>query len=253
MTDGDGDGFPDKDGDGFACRLYQDENGKFVNDMIDAQGNKVTGAFDVVPILEDFIAAHPDFSYRNARAILAVTGYDGVFGYRTDFVTKDACAEGTKDGFTTDYYNNEVVGAKTLVQALKDTGYEIACYTYNLFGYGTESAESIKKDLDRWNLEVTPIVGDVSILIYPFGQDIAEYHADAYNDERYDVLRDAGFRYFIGQDNSTPSWAEVNPDYFRMTRRLVSGAFMAYSPDVFTDLFDPASVLSAARGTVPEE
>ena len=43
---------------------------------------KLGGQIDFVPILEDFIAEHPDFSYQGARAILAVTGHEGVFGYR---------------------------------------------------------------------------------------------------------------------------------------------------------------------------
>ncbi len=253
MTDGDGDGFPDKGGDGFAYRLLQDENGKFVNKMIDAEGNDVTGAFDFVPILEEFIEQHPDFSYRGARAILAVTGYDGVFGYRTDSETqKLSTEENPPKGYSPEYYENELLGAQTLVQALKDAGYDIGCYTYALFGYGDEEASSIEKDLELWKQEVTPVLGDVDILIYPFGSDIAEYHKDAYDGDRYDVLHDAGFRYFIGMDSSTKSWADVNSDYFRMTRRLVTGAHMAYSPEVFEDLFDASTVLNTARGKVPE-
>ena len=52
--------------------------------MIDTEGNEIVGNFDFVTILEKFIADHPDFSYQGARAILAVTGYDGLFGYRTN-------------------------------------------------------------------------------------------------------------------------------------------------------------------------
>lgn len=244
MTDGDGDGLPDKDGDGFASKLILDGNGNFTNEMVDAEGNLVTGSFDLVPILEDFIEQHPDFSYRGARAILAVTGYDGVFGYRTDY--------DTKENTESDYYNEQVLGAREIVQALRDGGYEIACYTYQHFGYGSETAARIEEDLDDWALEVTPVLGDVGILVYPFGSDIAEYHADAYDGDRYDVLRDAGFRYFIGMDSSKDSWVDVNADYFRMTRRLVTGAFMAYSPEVFDDLFDASTVLNSSRGTVPQ-
>ena len=46
---------------------------------------------DVLTILEDFIEAHPDFSYRGARGTIAVTGYNGIFGYRTsDYWYADA-------------------------------------------------------------------------------------------------------------------------------------------------------------------
>lgn len=245
MTDGDGDGLPDKDGDGFASRLIVDENGKFSNEMIDAEGNLVTGAFDLVPILESFIAEHPDFSYRGARAVLAVTGYDGIFGYRIDADTQE-----NTDG---DYFQEQVSGAKAIVSALRDAGYELACYTYDHFSYGEETAARISEDLSDWSSEITPVLGDVGILVYPFGSDIAEYRAGSYSGDRYETLRDAGFRYFIGMDNSTPSWADVNGDYVRQTRRLVSGAYMAYSADLFADLFDAASVLNSQRGTVPQD
>jgi hypothetical protein len=51
--------------------------------MVDANGNTVTGDYDMVPILEKFVAQHPDFSYRGAKAVLALTGYNGLLGYRT--------------------------------------------------------------------------------------------------------------------------------------------------------------------------
>lgn len=245
MTDGDGDGLPDKDGAGFASRLTVDGNGRIVNEMIDTEGNSLTGAFDLVPILDAFIEEHPDFSYRGARAVLAVTGYDGVFGYRTD--------SDTMEDAEADYYNEQVMGAQTVVQALRDEGYEIACYSYDHLRYGDQSASSIEDDLDDWSSEVTPVLGDVGILVYPYGSDIEEYHADAYSGDRFDVLRDAGFRYFVGMDNSTPSWADVNEDYFRQTRRLVSGVYMAYTPEMFSDLFDASLVLNPQRGTVPQE
>ena len=38
---------------------------------------------EFVPILEDFIADHPDFSYQNARGTIFLTGFDGILGYRT--------------------------------------------------------------------------------------------------------------------------------------------------------------------------
>ena len=49
-----------------------------------ADGTVVTGDYDVVPILDSFIKEHPDFSYHGRKGILAMTGYDGVLGYRTD-------------------------------------------------------------------------------------------------------------------------------------------------------------------------
>lgn len=246
MTDGDGDGEPDKDGDGFASRLIVDSSGKILNEMVDAQGNLTTGAFDLVPILEEFIDAHPDFSYRGARAVLALTGYDGIFGYRIDGETLASNGEA--------YYNEQAEGAKAIVSALRTAGYELACYTYDHIGYGSaENSARIQEDLDNWKQEIAPVLGDVEILVYPFGSDIADYRPSAYSGDNYNVLRGAGFRYFIGMDNNVKSWADVTTDYFRQTRRLVSGAKMAYSANLFSDLFDASTVLNSQRGVVPSE
>ena len=74
MVDGNDDKLPDKDGSGFASKLIIDENGNLTCQMVDSNGNTVTGAFDIVPILESFVETHPDFSYRGAKATLALTG-----------------------------------------------------------------------------------------------------------------------------------------------------------------------------------
>lgn len=70
-------------GQGFADRFVLDENGKITNEYTLDDGTVIRGSFDVLTILEDFIEAHPDFSYRGARGTIAVTGYNGIFGYRT--------------------------------------------------------------------------------------------------------------------------------------------------------------------------
>ena len=71
------------DGDGFASRMIVGENGKPTCEMVMDDGSVSVGSYDLVPLLEDFITEHPDFSYRGARAVLAFTGYQGVLGYRT--------------------------------------------------------------------------------------------------------------------------------------------------------------------------
>lgn len=42
----------------------------------------------MVPLLDSFVKKHPDFSYRGRKGILAMTYYNGVFGYRTDSAYK---------------------------------------------------------------------------------------------------------------------------------------------------------------------
>ena len=242
MTDGDEDGLPDKDGAGFPYCLDLDDSGNFVSKMIDAEGNEVVGNFDFVTILEKFIAEHPDFSYQGARAVLAVTGYDGIFGYRTNPEVRQT--QGSE------YYAQQLSGAQKIVDALKAAGYDLACYSYEHISYGDSAVELINGDLGLWTEQVTPILGDVDILVYPYGDDINSSISSTYDGDKYNALYDAGFRIFVSMDNYVEASAQVTESYFRQTRRWVTGAKMAYASETFEDLFNPAAVLNNQRGDV---
>ena len=234
-VDSDGDLEADKGGDGFASRLVV-KDGKIVNEYVDANGNLLYGAYDLVPILENFIAAHPDFCYQGARATLAVSGEDGIFGYRTMLSVKDKKGE--------DYYNQQVEGAKAIAQALRDAGYTIACYTYSNVGYGSISATKIQVDLDNWKKEVKPILGDVPILVYAKASDIS---ADGnYEGGKYNVLKNEGFRYFISSANVP--YAEITVNYVRQSRIMVTGQQMTSSSQIFSSFFNAKEVLNELRG-----
>jgi len=242
LVDGDGDGLADKDGAGFASRLIVDANGNLTNEMVDAAGNTVTGSFDFIPILEEFIAEHPDFSYKGARATIAVTGYDGLFGYRTDPETAEKIGQ--------DYYEQQLSDVKPVIQAIRDKGYDLACYTYDLATYGEMELEEIQADMNLWNAEVAPLLGDVDILVYPNGSDILGKEAK-YSGNVYDYLRSQGFCYFIGQESTTRAWGQITENYMRQTRRQLAPNIMYYSYTYFDDVFNAQAVLDEARGEIP--
>ena len=241
MIDGNDDGTPDKDGAGFASKLVVDDlTGKIQAEMVTASGETVRGDYDLVPILEKFIEAHPDFSYKGARAILAVTGDEGIFGYRTNSSAKNSKGE--------DYYNQQVEGAKKIVNALRDKGYEIACYTYGNIDYGKKSASEIQADIANWKMEVMPIVGTLDTLVYAKSSDISS--TGAYTGGKYNVLSEAGFRYFIS--NGTSPSGDVTSSYVRQKRIMVTGQFMAHTATMYTPYFDAKIVLNSQRGNVPQ-
>lgn len=241
MIDSDGDKLPDKGGDGFASRLMVDENGTLTCEMVTADGQTVTGNYDLVPILESFIATHPDFSYKGARAILAVTGYDGLFGYRTN--------PAAKDSFGADNYEKQVEDAKNLIKVLRDTGYDIACYTYNNLPYGTKSLAQIQEDLNKWNTEVSPVLGIVDTLVYARNSDIGD-HSMPYSGEKYTMLRNFGFVYYLGFSTDGTSWFTSEDDCIRQDRILVTGENMKLHADWFSGIFDVASVIDSTRPAI---
>lgn len=241
MIDGNGDHLPDKDGAGFASRLIVDEHGKLMNEYVDKNGNTLTGEYDLVPILNSFIAAHPDFSYQGAKAIISVSGEDGVFGYRTN--------PGAKE-WLKDKYNAEVENAKKVAQALRDDGYEIACYTYGNISYGKKELSTIENDLKNWKNEVTPILGQVDILVYAQENDLTPN--TPYSGEKFNALMDAGFRYYFGFCQDGQPWAYIGSNYFRQARIMVKGYSLKYQSSWFDGILKPIEILSSTRGTIPQ-
>ena len=239
MIDGNSDGTPDANGAGFASRLVV-QNGTVKAEMVDSSGNTVVGDYDLVPILENFIKDHPDFSYRGARATLAVSGYEGIFGYRIQESVKNTKGE--------EYYNQQVSGAKEVVSALRNLGYEIACYSYNDKSYNSANANEIQADIDQWTAEIVPVLGTVDTIVYAKMSDIAS--SGAYSGSKYNVLSQAGFRYFIS--NGTKSSTDVYSEYVRQNRIMVTGSQMYYSSSTYSAYFDSKSVLNSLRGNIPQ-
>ena len=238
MTDSNNDGAPDAGGDGFASKLVVDAAGNVKAEYIDANGQTQVGDYDLVPILETFIKSHPDFVYRGARATLAVCGYDGIFGYRIN--TSVISTKGN------DYYNEQVAGATQVVSALRSHGYTLACYTFDNIPYGQKNANQISEDLKYWTNQITPVLGNVDVLVYAQTSDI-----DDYSGNKYTVLHNAGFRYFVG--NADVISTTVTSDYVHQKRLMVTGENMAWKSTSFADIFDCNVVLDLATrgGSVP--
>ena len=237
MIDGNDDGEPDAGGDGFATRLVVDGNGDIKAEYVDSSNQTLTGDYDLVPILETFIKAHPDFVYKGSRATLAVSGSEGVFGYRTD--SSYVATKGQE------YRDQQVAQAKVVVDALREKGYTIACYTYANKNYRTMSVNEIRTDIQNFTNQAIPVLGEVDTIIFAQGVDM-----DDYSGNKFDVLYGQGYRYFIGAAQEIKT--EINITYVHQNRLMVTGNAMAWHNNLFTNYFDCNVVLDvASRGNVP--
>ncbi len=233
-------------GDGFATRLLIDEEtGKIKNEYKNDDGTVSIGDYDVLPLLDSFIEEHPDFSYHGAKGILAVTGYNGVLGYRTDPAYKST-PEKTYFGD----YDKDVEMAKKVAKAIRDDGWEFASHSWGHKNLGTISWEAFQRDTDKWESTVESIIGETDIIIYPFGADVGDWHE--YSSDRYKYLKQVGFDYFCNVD-SNQYWVQVTGNYLRQGRRNLDGYRMYYNPEKVEDLFDAKEVFDPARPTpVPQ-
>ena len=232
--------FADRNGDGFASRIVIGEDGYPTCEYVDANGQLTTGDYDIVPILERFIQEHPGFSYHGARAILGVTGYEGVFGYRTKPSYEAALG--------TEAYQKEVEDAKAVAQCLKNHGWILASHSYGHPAYGNLPADRVAVDSDKWETTCEYIVGETDILLYPHGSDISGVKLYTMENAKFAALYEDGYRYFFNVDSKV-AWTQVGSNYFRGSRRNIDGYRMFHNPDKLADLFDVATVFDPARPT----
>lgn len=241
------------EGRGFADKMVLDENGKLKLQYTDAAGNVSVGDYDIVPILDNFIEEHPDFSYRGAKAIMAFTGYNGVLGYRTD-ETYDASSP-NYDPKNTANPNIEAdrETVKTLMKALVEDGYELASHSWGHINFTNRSLADLTRDTDRWERNVETLMPEpCDIILYPFGADIGDWHPYSADNEKFQMLEKAGFRYFCNVD-STQAWTQISGDSLRQGRRNLDGyrLWKDYCGEdaKLSDLMDVQSVFDTRRPT----
>lgn len=227
-------------GDGFATKLVIGDDGLVICEYMDAEGNITYGDYDLVPVLEKFIREHPDFSYHGARAMLGVTGYEGVFGYRTKPSYEAALG--------TEAYQQEVENAKKIAEALKAQGYLVVSHSYGHPAYGNIKAANVEADSDKWENTVQPIVGETDIILYPHGSDINGAGLYTMDNAKFAALYEDGYRYFFNVDNAK-YWCQLGPNYYRAGRRNLDGYRMYHYPKQCSDLFDVEDVFDPARPT----
>lgn len=227
-------------GDGFAHRIVIGEDGYPTCEYMDINGNVTTGDYDLVPVLETFIQQHPDFAYQGARAVLGMTGYEGVFGYRTNPYYKAYMGE--------EAFNKEVEEAKKIAQCLRDHGWVLASHSYGHPAYGNISSEKVDIDSQKWEDTVQTVIGDCDIILYPHGSDIAGIEMYSFDNAKFSYLYEDGYRYFFNVDSHV-YWSQLGSNYFRGGRRNVDGYRMYHDPEMLDDLFIVEEAFDPGRPT----
>jgi len=234
------------DGEGFATKIVIGKDGKPTCEYIQKDGTVVTGEYDLVPVLDRFVEEHPDFSYRGAKAILAITGYEGTLGYETAPYRYEEAKQlvGLSAEEKKSMLEAERAACREVVAALKADGYEFASHSY---GHGNMQTNTVKKfcyDMDRWLDEVGILLGDTDVFIYPFGADICDWRG--YHGEKYEYAIKSGFRYFCNVDSSQ-YWVQRKDDYLRQGRINLDGERMMKNPEKLSSFFDVDTVLDPTR------
>ncbi len=248
------------DGYGYASKIVLDENGEPTCEYIQADGTVVTGAYDVVPLMDAFVEEHPDASYKGAKGIIALTGYNGILGYRTDnsYVGPLEGLDYVKQVWIKEHpdfdLEQERAEAKKVAEAMMDNGWEFASHTWGHLRVRDASFERLKADTEKWLENVAPLVGGTDTIIFAHGQDLDKWGYYDENNEKYQYLKEQGFKVFCNVDSSKyATW--LGDDYLRQGRRNLDGYRIYYNAigeqNNVSDIFDASEVLDPERPPVP--
>jgi hypothetical protein len=159
---------------GLGRRLVLDASGAVKVEQSGPSGRRRVSGEDLVPIVDAFVARHPLFSAQGARGVLALTGYQGLFGERIERRGRGRRAALRR--------------AKAVAARLRATGWTFASHTYGHIDLSRDSPAVVARDMARWARLARPVIGRTDVLIYPFGARPPAGSASAR------VLRRAGFR-----------------------------------------------------------
>ena len=193
---------------------------------------EVTLDGDVVPILDQFIWDHPDFSYQGAKGILAVTGYEGAFGYD---VSRDQVQE---PDFHQRFSDLQVVSNR-----LRELGWTFASHSYTHSQDIKNKTMSLNRfvfDSDNWEREIASAIGPTDVYVSPFGA----YFDDADRRYRY-LIDDKGFNVFAPiSDGTTIEWRDDNLVFHRLA---IDGWMLDNGAERLAPYFDVDTVRDPAR------
>lgn len=156
---------------------YLDTNQEFIEKFIidgkdtiacynkkQAQNNQISYNTDFIPILENFILQHNDFSFNNAKAVITFNKNDGILGYNINKTNPNLSQDSSV--------------LKKLVIKLKSLGYQ--------FGYSLNNFDSTKFEEEKEYLQeyIFPVFGNLNICYLD-------------SQKNFENLSDLGFKIFI--------------------------------------------------------
>ena len=189
---------------GFTYKLIIGEDGKLWSWGKDPQGKEVVSRdLDAVTILDKFVEEHPDFSPFGAKGCLSLTGYEGILGYRTQTDSKSWTAEQEANR------QKEIEAVKPIVAELKRTGWTFGSHTWGHISLNTRTFDAVTADMQKWFAEVGSLVGETSVLFYPFGGRLDGDDVQQ-SGPAFQWMQEHGFRIFcsVGID----SWSKCKSD-----------------------------------------
>lgn len=217
--------------EGNVHQLILDNEGHVATYSINPEGEEVISyENEIIPILDTFVDENPDFSHEGAKGVIALTGYEGVLGYRTN-------------NLNSPHYEEEKEKAIAVVERLKETGWTFGNHSYAHIDIGHATLERVKHDTERWKEEVEIITGPTPLYFYPFGSRVK------HGGEQFQYLAEEGYEVIAAVGPTT--YTKVIHNVYTQDRRRIDGMAFIDQPHLLTDLLDSDYVLD--RENRPEQ
>lgn len=212
---------------GNVFKLILDSSGNIATYSINPKGETVVSKNnELIPIIDEFVKAHEDFSLKGAKGLIALTGYQGILGYRTNNLDSPNYAEDKKN-------------VEAVISRLKQTGWSFACHGFGHLDADKINLETLERDTTRWRTEVEPLIGTTCIYVYPFGSSVAP------GTPKFEYLATSGFKIFCAVGPT--SYLQSTPNYILMDRRHIDGISLHSQRKSLLDLFDSNEIIDSIR------
>ncbi|SFJ41815.1 polysaccharide deacetylase family protein [Thermoflavimicrobium dichotomicum] len=211
--------------------------GEIATLSINDQGKKVIRRDnEIVPLLDDFVKKHPDFSYKGAKGTINLTGFDGILGYRTN--SKKFNETTNRYDIENPHFLKERGAVKPIIKRLKETGWKFASHSYYHLPHNQISLEKLKEDSRLWKEEVESLIGPTDIYVFPQG---FTFPYESVESPYIQHLYHMGFRYFqpVGHETYVEHLGKV----IFQDRRHADGLGLRLQKKYFLDLFDADQVI----------
>ena len=223
--------------DGYIEELVVSADGEIWGKYVDENGTtRLSQSLDAITILDKFVEAHPDFSYNGAKGCIALTGDNGILGFKT---------QSNPDSADMTERNSEITALAPVLSQLKNTGWYFACQTYSYIDVNNTEYTSLVSDMTKWVDEVGSLVGETKILVYP--NTTSEQNGTVLESgDTFDYLYSLGFRVFVNSGSSSSLTTIAGGSVALCTSLTLDGNALRWNGDSFSNMFDASSIYDSS-------
>lgn len=231
--------------EGFTSKLVIGDDGDLWAQCTDpyTQETFLTQDLDAITILDKFVKEHPDFSLNGAKGCLALTGYEGILGYRTQ---TDRTMDPAQQAAWEPQRQQERQAVMPIIEKLKETGWYFGSHTFGHINLSKRSTESIQDDTQRWLDEVGSLVGETTLLFYPHGARPDGNDDVKQTGPQFQYLQSMGFRVFASV--GIESYSKIKSDISAVIcdRLHPDGTTLRRSRKRYLQFYDAKDIMDVA-------